>query len=490
MTANVASRLAALTCEPLDVLIVGGGIVGSGVARDAAMRGLRVGLVDRFDFAFGTSSRSSRLLHGGLRYLAQGRIGLVREASIEKVILHRIAPHLAAPLPFIFPTRRGTDWAHWKLRVGVKLYDLLCSGRNLGKSSSLDSNETLAALPMLNPTDLTGAVRYFDGQTNDARLVLDTLRSAAANGAILVNYAAMQQSKREGDLWKAQITDSMTGESAEVSARCIVNAAGAWADRFPESRTKLRLTKGVHLVIDRSRLPIPDAVVMTQGNRILFAIPWGDRVILGTTDTDYTGNPDSPTCDPEDVRYILQVTNDNFPAAKIEMADIISTWVGLRPLIDSGGGSNTGRPSDISRKHLIQMTDPGWFDVAGGKLTTYRHMAEETLDQIVKFLKINAKPCRTADVPLVEDASFSAVIPPPLSEEAVIHFCRNEWVIHLDDVMIRRTGWRHYHRDHLAIAHEVAKWMAKLLGWDSERLQNEIQTYQTETTILCIPNAD
>ncbi len=183
---------------------------------------------------------------------------------------------------------------------------------------------------MLNPTDLTGAVRYFDGQTNDARLVLDTLRSAAANGATLVNYAAMEQSHRDGDLWKARVTDSITNETAEISARCIVNAAGAWADRFPASRTKLRLTKGVHLVIDRSRLPIPDAVVMTQGNRILFAIPWGERLILGTTDTDYTGNPDSPTVDAEDVRYILHITNENFPTAKIEAADIISTWVGLR----------------------------------------------------------------------------------------------------------------------------------------------------------------
>ena len=177
------------TGGPLDVLVVGGGIVGSGVARDAAMRGLRTALVDRFDFAFGTSSRSSRLLHGGLRYLAQGRIGLVREASVEKVVLHRIAPHLAVPLPFIFPTRRGTEWKKWKLSIGVKMYDLLCSGRNLGKSTRMSTGEVLSVLPQLNPENLTGAVRYFDGMTNDARLVLDSLRSAEAAGAALINYA-------------------------------------------------------------------------------------------------------------------------------------------------------------------------------------------------------------------------------------------------------------------------------------------------------------
>src|SRR4051794_16072156 len=176
----------------LDVLVVGGGIVGSGIARDAALRGLRVAVIDKHDFAFGTSSRSSRLLHGGLRYLAQGRIGLVREASVEKVIISRIAPHLAAPLPFIFPTHRSTEWKRWKLAIGVKAYDLLCSGQNLGKSEVLSHDETLAKLPALQSKGLTGAVRYFDGLTNDARLVLDTIRSAAAAGATVCNYLGLE----------------------------------------------------------------------------------------------------------------------------------------------------------------------------------------------------------------------------------------------------------------------------------------------------------
>ena len=457
-----------------DVLIIGGGIVGSGVARDAAMRGLRTLLIDKHDFAFGTSSRSSRLLHGGLRYLAQGRIGLVREASVEKVIIHRIAPHLAAPLPFIFPTRSGTEWKRWKLSIGVKLYDLLCSGQNLGKSTTLSTDEVLRVLPKLNTDYLTGAVRYFDGFTNDARLVLDTLRSAAANGATLLNYTALESSRRDRDQWIARI-----GER-DVCAKAIVNAAGAWGMSFAASQVKLRLTKGVHLVIDRSRLPIPDAVVMTEGSRILFAIPWGERVILGTTDTDYDGPTDSPTTDEDDIRYILNIANSNFPSAKLTSEDVISTWSGLRPLI----ADPNGKPSDISRKHDIKMTQPGWFDVSGGKLTTYRLMAEQTIDKIVAFMRISARKCETATTPLLPSEPqprFSGILPPPISREAIEHYVRNEWASHLSDVMIRRTSWRYYHRDHLEIARRVAEWMRELLEWDDATTEQELNAYGAKT---------
>src|SRR2546428_356104 len=228
--------------EPLDLLVIGGGIVGAGVARDAAIRGLRVGLIEQQDFAFGTSSRSSRLLHGGLRYLAQGRLGLVREASLEKRVLHRIAPHLAEPLPFIFPTYRGTDWPLWQLRIGVKLYDSLCSGKNLGKSRSLTREEVLRAMPKLNPQDLTGAVRYFDALTNDARLVLDTLRSAANAGATVLNYARFKDATRGSDMWKCEVRDELMGKEQGVLARTVVNATGPWAGNLPHSRVKLRLT--------------------------------------------------------------------------------------------------------------------------------------------------------------------------------------------------------------------------------------------------------
>jgi glycerol-3-phosphate dehydrogenase len=471
---------AGLTHEPLDVLVIGGGIVGSCVARDAAMRGLRTGLVEQRDFASGTSSRSSRLLHGGIRYLAQGKIGLVREASIEKTVLHHIAPHLAAPLPFVFPTyRQNRAWKLWQLMFGVKLYDLLCGGRNLGRSSWLDAAETLQTVPGLQAVGLAGAVRYFDGFTNDARLVLDTLRSAAGHGASILNYARYIKATLEG-LWRVEVQDSVTGHRFTVATQTVVNATGPWADGLAHSRVKLRLTKGVHLVVDRSRLPVTDAVVMTDGSRVLFAIPWGERTILGTTDTDYDGPLDDVRADAKDLAYVLTVTNAHFPAAHLQTTDITSTWAGLRPLI----ASSKGGPSDISRSHQIQNPEPGWWDVAGGKLTTCRLMAEQTLDRIVASTGLKAMPCETAHQPLLEgDVAFSGLLPPAVSREAVAHFCRNEWAEHLDDIMIRRTSWHHYQRNPDETANQVAQWMSECLGWDAPRLEAEGASYRTSVRI-------
>jgi glycerol-3-phosphate dehydrogenase len=460
----------------LDVLVLGGGIVGSGVARDAAMRGLRVGLVEQSDFASGTSSRSSHLLHGGLRYLAQGYLRLVHEASMEKRVIHRIAPHLADPLAFVFPTRPGWAWAKWKLSVGVRLYDLLCGRRNLGASSTLGRREVYDLLPGLTRNDITGAVRYYDGLTNDARLVIDTVRSAAGHGAIVANYVGFLDAELRGGLWRCRARDDVAGGEIEIRARQVVNATGPWSDRIPHSHTRLRLTKGVHLVIDRRRLPIPDAVVLTEGSRILFAIPWGERVILGTTDTDYDGPIESPSCDDDDIAYILDVLAVAFPEAGISKADVISFWAGLRPLV----ADRHGNPSDISRRHEITMGEPGWWDVTGGKLTTYRLMAEQTVDQVVRALGRQSPPCRTAEEPLLpaaETEGLSAVIPPPVTQRAVEHYCRNEWARHLHDVMIRRTYWHYYRADRQDIAPSVAGWMAEALGWDPATTAAELATY-------------
>ncbi|HEY1684699.1 MAG TPA: glycerol-3-phosphate dehydrogenase/oxidase [Tepidisphaeraceae bacterium] len=465
------------TIADVDVLVIGGGIVGAGVARDAALRGLRCMLVEQNDFASGTSSRSSRLLHGGIRYLAQGRIGLVREASREKVILHKIAPHLATPLAFVFPTHRHGAWKLWKLRIGVKIYDLLCGRANLGKSSSFNREEILNALPHLNPHDLTGAVRYFDGFTNDARLVIDTLRSAANAGAVVLNYAKLADAKEEGKIWRCQIQDRLSGAIANVTTKHVINASGAWTMSFVQNEIKLRLTKGAHVVIDRKRLGLNDAIVLTDQNRILFAIPWGERTILGTTDTDYDGPLDAPKCEAADAAYILDAVNAAFLTAKITTADIIGSWAGIRPLIDQG----RGKPSDISRQHKIEMPHPGWFDVAGGKLTTYRLMAEQTLDKIYRYQEKLLQPCVTAKRPLLEKPVFSGILPAEVSREAVEHFCKNEWVIHLTDVMIRRSSWGHYYADHAKIAEQVAGWMGDIMGWDQVQIGEEIDGYQQES---------
>lgn len=482
-----AQVLAELTRAPVDVLVIGGGIVGAGVARDAAMRGLRVGLVEQHDFAFGTSSRSSRLLHGGLRYLAQGRLGLVRASSTEKKILHRIAPHLAEPLPFIFPAYRGNrNWVLWQLKIGVKVYDLLCSGRNLGKSTWLCRTGVLAKVPGLSADDLNGAVRYYDGFTNDARLTLDTMRSAAHHGALLLNYCRFCRGTNHG-LWHCEVEGPLTEGHQTIKARAVVNATGPWADGVPHSQVKLRKTKGVHLVVERTRLPVPETVVMTEGPRILFAIPWGKRTIVGTTDTDYHGALEDVRADASDVDYILKITNHFFPSAHLSGRDVLSTWAGVRPLL----AEPDGKPSELSRAHEIRHPEPGWWDVAGGKLTTYRLMAEQTVDKIVKSLARSmestglngwARPeeSRTATEPLLpvaETAGISGVLPPEPSRRVVEHFVANEWALHLTDVMLRRTSWHYYLQAAPQTAALAADWMAELLGWTPEARAAELEQY-------------
>ncbi len=511
------NTLQALQQATLDVLIIGGGIVGSGIARDAAMRGLKTGLVEQHDFAFGTSSRSSRLLHGGLRYLAQGRVGLVHEASVEKKIIHHIAPHLAEPLPFIFPTYRGNqDWRLWQLQIGVKIYDLLCGGRNLGKSTWLNPEEVMCKVPTLSADGLNGAVRYYDGFTNDARLTLDTLRSAAKAGATLVNYCRFKNATRidagrarhsvraghvsgddgahgvtrpatdttDGNSWDCEVEDALTGKPLPIQARHIVNATGPWADGLPHSAVKLRVTKGIHIVVERSRVAVSETVVMTEGKRILFAIPWGERTILGTTDTDYEGPVDEVSADAVDIDYVLKIANQFFPRTKLTAADVISSWAGLRPLL----ADPNGKPSDISRSHEIKNPEPGWWDVTGGKLTTYRLMAEQAVDRIVKSLKQSnalppfAAPCRTAEellLPASETQNISGILPPEFCRRVVEHYCANEWAVHLDDVMVRRTSWHYYHRDAALKAEHGAHWMGEFLGWTNEQRAAELLRYRT-----------
>lgn len=480
---------AQLQDEVYDLLVIGGGIVGAGVARDAAMRGFKAALVEKNDFASGTSGRSTRLLHGGIRYLAQGRVGLVREASVEKTVVHGIAPALSQPLAFIFPTRKNSDWSRWKLAIGVKIYDWLCGKANLGKSSTCSRVEALKLLPQLDPDGLTGAVRYYDALTNDARLVIDTLRSAANHGACLANYVRFVNAEFVGSpsgqagakhgTWECIAEDSQTHQQTKILAKAVVNAAGPWSHEIPNSKTSLRLTKGVHIVIDASRLPLPDAVVVTEGDRILFAIPWGERVILGTTDTDYRGPIGSPQCDPEDTQYVLDAANQSFPTANLRREDVVSMWAGLRPLV----ADSRGNPSDISRRHKVEMSNPGWWDVTGGKLTTYRLMAEETIDAVAKHLNASTVQCRTAKERLLPESNENAVsgiLPPPVTQEVVDQCCKREWAVHLDDLMIRRTSWHYYHTDRLAIAETVVDWMADFFQWTDDTRNCELENYSKQ----------
>lgn len=473
--ANRHDRLTRLTQAPHDLLVIGGGIVGSGIARDAAMRGLRTTLVEQHDFAFGTSSRSSRLLHGGLRYLEQGHFRLVREASVEKKVIAQIAPHLARPLGFVFPCYRGEGRPLWQLRIGVQLYDLLCGGNNFERSRGFSYAETAALLPDLKTERLAGSVRYFDALTNDARLVFDTLRSAARHDAVVANYARFVDAARAGDDWECKVVDQFTKEPYMVRARVVVNATGPWAQGLPHSAVKLRLSKGIHLVIDRARLNVPNAVVITERKRLLFVLPWGERVILGTTDTDFQGSPESAAVEPADIHYVLEIVNEFFPRLALTRADIVSTWAGLRPLIANPDGT----PSDISREHQIFSPQSGWWDVSGGKLTTYRLMAEQTVDRIVAQLGVPRPPCRTAAEPLLPANAprFSDVEPAPFSAEAVRHFVQQEWAESLADVMIRRSGWHYYFHDAATKAEQAAQWMAAEAGWNSTQSKAALAEY-------------
>lgn len=333
-------------------------------------------------------------------------------------------------------------------------------------------------LPALRSDALAGSVRYFDALTNDARLVIDTLRSAEQHGAVALNYAKFHDASHAGRMWVASVTDTLSERRYEIRARTIVNATGPWADHLPHSAVKLRLSKGIHLVIDRARLPVPSAVVITQGKRILFILPWGDRVILGTTDTDFRAAPETVATEPDDVAYVLRTVNEFFPTLRLAAADIVSTWAGVRPLIANPDGS----PSDISRAHQIRCPEPGWWDVAGGKLTTYRLMAEQTVDQIARHVGTSTLPCRTALEPLVPAGDpFSRLVPPACTREAVEHYVRREWAEHLDDVLLRRSSWHYYHRDQSAQAERVATWMAELAGWSPDRRALELAKYHTAT---------
>jgi glycerol-3-phosphate dehydrogenase len=472
-----------LTADIFDTVVIGGGIVGAGVARDASMRGLRVALVDRHDFAFGTSSRSSRLIHGGLRYLEQGRVRLVREASVEKMRLQKIVPHLTQPLGFVFPAYRGEGRPLWQLGVGVKLYDLLCGGRNLKPSRRLGLAETQELAPQLSAERLVGAVLYYDGLTNDARLVLDTLRSAARHGATVSNYTRLTHASRRGEFWHCEIRDELTGRAATVRSRSVVNATGPWAEAIPHSAVNLRLSKGIHLVVDRKRLSTREAVVITEGKRLLFVLPWGERTIIGTTDTDYEGAPEAVRVGPEDVRYVLDTVARFFPSAGLQESDVISSWAGLRPLVANADGT----PSDVSREHQILSPQPGWWDITGGKLTTYRLMAEQSGDRLVKALRRGQSHSRTADEPLLlekHESEFSSIVPGACTRAAVEHYVRREWAHHLDDVLVRRSSWHYYHTDTEAQARRVAAWMAGLLNWSPDTIERELDRYYSLVGLL------
>jgi glycerol-3-phosphate dehydrogenase len=402
--------LDALTAQPADLLIIGGGITGAGIARDAAMRGLRTVLVEQGDLAAGTSSRSSRLIHGGLRYLEHGRLRLVLEANRERRRLLRLAPHLVRPLAFVFPLHRGDRVPLWRLAAGMWLYDLLALFRNVAPHRMLSKRALLAREPMIRERGLLGGARYFDAQCDDARLVLATARSAALHGARIATYTRVENLElTDGRVTGARVVDLLGGSRGVVRAAAVVNATGPWTDRLrgledPHCRPVLRPTKGVHLVIPRSRLGQKEAIAFLSpiDGRVMFALPWGDDSYVGTTDTDTAEPPETVAADQNDVVYLLRSINALFPNARLGTDDVRVTWAGLRPLLADGAGG----PSGVSREHAILEGPAGMLTVAGGKLTTYRVMAQDAVDRVVGQLRdrgyqVDAKHAATDQEPLL-----------------------------------------------------------------------------------------
>lgn len=381
------ANLARLREETFDVLIIGAGITGAGAALDAAARGLKVALVDKGDIAAGTSSKSSKLVHGGLRYLQQKEFLLVYENLAERQRLLKNAPHLVQPLPFLIPLF-GKDGAVMEsiakaYNTALWLYDLTGGWRIGKRHRRLTKDAALAHMPTLRADKLVAALLYYDARADDARLTLALARSAAARGAAVVTYAAVTDFRREG----SRVSGAVLENGTEVRARTVVNATGVWADelqRLDGSGTAVRIrpAKGVHITVPAQKVQCDVAVVLPVpgDRRSIFAIPWDDLVYLGTTDTDYDGPIDAPVCTAEDIEYILRAVNA-VSTTTLTADDVVGTWAGLRPLV--AGEANT-RTADMSRRHTVLVSPGGVITVTGGKLTNYRTMAADTVNEVVK----------------------------------------------------------------------------------------------------------
>jgi glycerol-3-phosphate dehydrogenase len=550
-------NLDALARTPVDVLVVGGGVTGAGVALDAASRGLRTALVERDDFASGTSSKSSKLVHGGLRYLQNGDVRLVYEALRERQRLLRNAPHLVRLLPFLIPITGKGGVVNPKiaraLGSAMWMYDLT-GGARIGKlHKRLGKDEALAHMPTLRADRLASGYLYYDAAADDARLTLALARTAALDhGAVVANHARVVELVKDGGgrirgavVEAADPADPAGGtRRIEISARAVVNATGVWADDLAsldagEPVETIRPAKGIHLTLpwERVRNDIAVVVPVPGDKRSVFVVPWvpdgrgGYRfTYVGTTDTDHDGSLDDPTCTPEDVAYLLGAINhslDRSAGEPLGEDDVLGTWAGLRPLVSEAG---SGRTADLSRRHRVTLAESGLATVTGGKLTTYREMAEDTVDAVVEHLgdlPRSAKRSGTRRLALRGAAGWAeaaersphlaerhggeaAVIEamihrdPALGEPLVpglpylraevLHAVRHEMAITIDDVLARRTRARLQLRDASAgVADEVAALIGPELGWSEEQAQRQVEAYrasvEAERTAPGLPEA-
>jgi glycerol-3-phosphate dehydrogenase len=516
-----------LTREPLDLLVVGGGITGAGVALDAATRGLSVALVEKRDFAAGTSSRSSKLIHGGLRYLEQRDFSLVREALHERaLLLTSLAPHLVEPVPFLFPLRHRT-WERAYVGAGVGLYDAL-AGRHAAvpRHRHLSRGAALELAPSLRPDSLVGAIRYHDARTDDARFVVALVRTAVAHGALAVSGLRVDGlALGEDGLRHATLHDTERGRDLALRARVVVNATGIWSGELErlagvEHPLAVRASKGVHLLVPRDRISSETALILRTERSVLFVIPWGAHWILGTTDTEWKLDRDHPAASRGDIDYLLDHVNPSL-REPLGDEDIVGVYAGLRPLVDREEADTAA----LSREHVVRRPAPGLVTVAGGKYTTYRVMARDAVDAAGEELGESIDPSRTDAVPLLGAEGLTtargrahahpsaerigataidhllerygalalvlldaAAEQPELAEPidgAPAYLLAEAWyaviaegALHLDDVLTRRTRISIETVDRgRAAAEPVAKAMADLLGWSGREIRREVRHY-------------
>ncbi len=389
-----------------DLLVIGGGITGAGIALDASARGLKTALVEKSDFAFGTSSRSTKLIHGGLRYLKQFEFGLVKEVGSERAVVHQLAPHLVVPEKMLLPLHEKRGFGSLLTSFGLKLYDFLAGVKPEDQRRMLTKNQTLHQEPLLRKDDIKGGAIYAEYRTDDARLTMEIIKSAALHGSEVINYCrVLKFIYEDGKIVGARIKEELSGEEFEIKSRAIINAAGPWVDELRElDKSKLgkrlQLTKGVHLVVSREKLPIRQAIYfdVEEDSRMIFCIPRGRATYIGTTDTNYEGSKEEVVATSEDATYLILAVNQTFPGVNLTLNDIESSWAGLRPLIYEDGKS----ASELSRKDEIFESPSGLLSIAGGKLTGYRKMAERVLDQLIDrtFPERELEKCETHKIRL------------------------------------------------------------------------------------------
>lgn len=533
--------LAELQEYQFDLLIIGGGITGAGIALDASSRGLKCALLEKKDFSWGTSSRSTKLIHGGLRYLKQLQFGIVKEVGLERKIVYNNALHIVRPLDMALPIIKGGTFSKFSTYLGLSVYDYLAAVDPDERKKMLNKKEAAQALPLIPEDLLKGACIYTEYRTDDSRLVLENLKKAVSIGAIALNYLEVKElNKQQDGSFQIISQDLLANQSITIRSKLVVNASGPWVDQLRqeanrEEDSKLFLSKGVHIVVDHTKFPIDSPIYfdVEEDNRMIFAIPRGNVVYIGPTDTEYRSTIDHPYADAMDVQYLLKATNQMFPSLNLSPEDIVSTWAGLRPLIFEKDKS----PSEMSRKDEVFISENGLITIAGGKLTGYRKMAEKIVDKVVQELRTTFQiakrypACFTDEIKLsgsefknekelrayhdkLKTEIKSLNIDDQTLEYLIYTYGRNtdliigrihsdtqagatplqkflraetwyaidhELTTSINDFLIRRTGRLYFDRSFsLKYLDWIAKSFADELGWDEAKCEAEKQLYKKE----------